>query len=150
MGMSLHRITCSIRMYTFRGYTSLIADEDKGEYPGKTRFRKYRFRGIIPTCKYNNTSTLLPLLAENCSRATQLYRSSSCSYINGWCRASSIPFQTKSDEFTLAQLTGAFRAASFPPLLYWIHSLSQTIPLIIIHAQSTSWSRTFNSRVHFM
>lgn len=44
MGMSLHRIT----HYTYvRGYTSLIADEGKGEFAGKTRFRKYRFRGIM-------------------------------------------------------------------------------------------------------
>jgi len=48
MGMSLHRITrYTYYVYTFRGYTSLIADEDKREYiPEKRVFQSIVFGAL--------------------------------------------------------------------------------------------------------
>lgn len=84
-------------VYTSGLYLFNCGRGQKGVYPGKTRFRKYRFRGIT------YMSTLLPLLAENRSRVPLIYGSPSCIYINGCAQP---PFQTKSCEFTLALLTG--------------------------------------------
>jgi len=46
MGMSLHRITYYTYVYTSGLHLFNCGRGQKGVYPGKTRFRKYRFRGI--------------------------------------------------------------------------------------------------------
>lgn len=105
MGMSLHR------MQYVCIYISGLFNCGWGQRGvfRKNAFSKVSFSGHY-TFKYNNTSTLLPLLAENCIRTTQL-RLVQLFLYKWMCRASSIPFQTKSDEFTLAQLTGASGSA---------------------------------------